>query len=185
VQRTLDGERGALESNLLDVAVAAVARAGEQPLFEALLARFPDEQEPSTKRRYMLALTAFESKGLTERAQELFFEGKVPMQDSASFVAGLLGNRAGQEGFWKKLRECWDLALERTGNAPMLMRRMVEAMGQLKERRQLDEARSFLESHPLEEAKQAIVQTLERLEQDVALFERTHGAVEAWTQEQR
>ena len=52
---------------------------------------------------------------------------------------------------------------------PMLLRRVVEAMGALRERKQLDEAGKLLTSSPVEEAKQATEQTLEKLAQDVAL----------------
>jgi puromycin-sensitive aminopeptidase len=62
----------------------------------------------------------------------------------------------------------------------MLLRRVVEATGQLVERRHLEEAQAFLEAHPVEEARQAIAQTLERLRQDVELRERTQKAIGAW-----
>jgi puromycin-sensitive aminopeptidase len=62
----------------------------------------------------------------------------------------------------------------------MLLRRVVEAMGALVERRHLAEAEAFLAAHPLEEARQAIAQTLERLRQDVELRERTQAAIGRW-----
>ena len=62
----------------------------------------------------------------------------------------------------------------------MLMRRVVEGVGALVERRHLEEAELFLAAHPLEEARQAIAQTLERLRQDVELRERTQGAIGQW-----
>jgi puromycin-sensitive aminopeptidase len=62
----------------------------------------------------------------------------------------------------------------------MLLRRVVEAMGQLVERRHLEEAKAFLDAHPIEEARQAIAQTLERLRQDVELRERTQAAIGDW-----
>ena len=67
-----------------------------------------------------------------------------------------------------------------TGGAPMLLRRVVEAMGNLRERRHLDEARAFLAAHPVTEAQQAAAQTLERLGQDVALRERLTPEVSVW-----
>ena len=69
---------------------------------------------------------------------------------------------------------------EKTAQAPMLLRRVVEALGNLRERRHLDEARAFLEAHPVPEAQQAVAQTLERLAQDVALRERLVPEVSVW-----
>ncbi len=62
----------------------------------------------------------------------------------------------------------------------MLLRRVVEAVGQLPERRHLEEAREFFAAHPLPAARQAIAQTLERMRQDVALWERALPSVAAW-----
>ncbi len=62
----------------------------------------------------------------------------------------------------------------------MLLRRVIEAMGALVERRHLEEAEVFLAAHPIDEARQATAQTLERLRQDVALRERTSGAIAGW-----
>jgi puromycin-sensitive aminopeptidase len=57
---------------------------------------------------------------------------------------------------------------------------VVEAMGSLVERRHLEEAQAFLAAHPIEEARQATAQTLERMRQDVELRERTQRAIGAW-----
>jgi puromycin-sensitive aminopeptidase len=81
---------------------------------------------------------------------------------------------------WARLRSDWEWLHGRLAAAPMLMRRVVEAIGALVERRHLEEAEAFLAAHPLEEARQAIAQTLERLRQDVELRERTQSAIGRW-----
>ena len=57
-------------------------------------------------------------------------------------------------------------------------------MGALRERKQLEEVKALLQAHPVEEAKQAMAQTLERLSQDVALRERTGADVVGWIKRQ-
>jgi len=180
MERVLGGERGALEANLHDAAAVMAARAGDARLFESFLAAWRAEPDPAFKRRYLMSLAAFEEPALWRRAQEMALGETVPLQDSASFVGGLLGNRAAREGFWTALRGRWGELSARIGGAPMLLRRVVEAMGQLPERRHLEEAEAFLAAHPVEPAKQAIAQTLERMRQDVALRERAQGPVAAW-----
>jgi puromycin-sensitive aminopeptidase len=66
----------------------------------------------------------------------------------------------------------------------MLLRRVVESLGSLRERKHLDEARKLLAAHPVEEAKQAMEQTQERLAQDVATRERVMPEVSAWLERQ-
>jgi len=180
VDRVLNGQRTALDPNLVDTAVAVSARDGDADLFDRLRAAFPREADPAVKRRYLLALTAFENPELSSRAEAMALDPAVPLQDFASFVHGLLANRVAREGSWKLLRDRWSAVIEKTAQAPMLLRRVVEALGNLRERRHLDEARAFLEAHPVPEAQQAVAQTLERLAQDVALRERLVPEVSVW-----
>ena len=180
VDRLLNGQRTALDPNLVDTAVAVAARDGEAELFDRLRAAFPREPDPAVKRRYLLALTAFERPPLIGRAQGLLFDAAVPLQDFAAFAQGLLANRVAREGSWMLLRERWSTVLEKTSGAPMLFRRVVEGLGNLRERRHLDEARAFLSANPVPEAQQAVAQTLERLAQDVALRERLVPEVSVW-----
>jgi puromycin-sensitive aminopeptidase len=180
LDRWLAGDRVALEPNLHDPAVAIAARGGDVQRFEVFRALFRKETDPAFRRRWLLALASFEDPALAERGISLFFGDEVPLQDTASFAATLLGNRTAREPFWGRLRRDWERVHARLRAAPMLLRRVVEAVGSLVERRHLDEAQAFLAAHPLEEARQAIAQTLERLRQDVELRERTQRAIGAW-----
>lgn len=181
LDRWLAGDQAALEPNLHDAAVQLAARGGDAARFDAFRARFAKEADPAFRRRFLHALAAFEDPALAARGLALAFEGEaVPLQDLASYVGALLVNRAGREAAWGRLRRDWDALHPRLAGAPMLLRRVVEAMGQLVERRHLDEAAAFLAAHPMEEARQAIAQTLERMRQDVELRERTQPAISGW-----
>jgi puromycin-sensitive aminopeptidase len=180
VARLLEKGPPSLDANLLDVAVAVAARAGDARLFDTLRAAFPAEPDPATKRRYLMSLTAFEEPALSVRARALLLEGGVPMQDVSAYVHGLLANRVARDEAWRLLRERWADVMARTGGAPMLVRRVVEALGNLHTRAHLDAVREFLATHPVSEAQQAVAQTLERLGQDVALRERLLPEVTAW-----
>src|SRR6266542_2164336 len=177
LDRWLSGDRAALEPNLHDTAVTMAARVGDVARFDAFRALFRKETDPAFRRRWLLALASFEDPALAARGIELAFGDEVPLQDSASFAGTLLGNRTAREPFWGRLRSDWEILHGRLHAAPMLLRRVVEAIGALVERRHLEEAEVFLAAHPLEEARQATAQTLERLRQDVALRERTAGVI--------
>ncbi len=180
VGRMLGDGPDALDANLLDGAVGIAARAGDAHLFERLKAAFPTEPDPATKRRYLMALTAFENPALAAQARTLLLEGGVPMQDVSGYVHGLLANREARDEGWRLLQERWGDVLARTGGAPMLLRRVVEALGNLHTEVHLEQVRRFLASHPVPEAQQAVAQTLERLGQDVALRQRLQPEVAAW-----
>ena len=180
LDRWLGGDRAALEPNLHDAAVAMAARDGDAARFERFRALSRQEPDPAYQRRYLVALTAFEDAALAARARELALGDEVPLQDSAFFVAGLLDNRPGRDAAWALLRQRWDGLLARLGGAPMLLRRVVESLGRLPAQRHLEEAEAFLAAHPVAAARQAIAQTLERMRQDVAIWERAAPEVAAW-----
>ena len=108
------------------------------------------------------------------------FGDGVPLQDWASFAAGLLANPAGRAATWARLRAEWPAVTARLANAPMLWRRVVEACGLLTTRAELEEARAFFAVQPIEPVKAAVTQTLERLAEDVELAERSRPALARW-----
>jgi puromycin-sensitive aminopeptidase len=185
VEKMLAGDHSALEPNLLDSAVYMVARAGDSALFDRVLEKMKTDPDPATQRRYLSALTSFEDPALARRGQELFFSDAVKMQDVTIFLGGLLGNRTGRDAWWGEMQRRWKDVVGRTGGAPMLLRRVVEALGALRSRKQLEEAKALLQAHPVNEAQQAMAQTLERLSQDVALRERASPQVSTWLGRQR
>jgi puromycin-sensitive aminopeptidase len=180
LDRVLDGNKTAIEANLHDGAVTACARVGDAAFFERVLAAYRSEKDPAYKRRYLHALTAFEQADLAGRARDLAMSQTVPLQDFASYVVGLLVNPVSRDLFWRALRDEWAKVEEKTSGAPIIFRRVVEALAYLRERRHLEEARRHLEAHPHEAIKQTSAQTLERLAQDVTMRERVAPAMAKW-----
>jgi puromycin-sensitive aminopeptidase len=180
LDRFLGGERGALEPNLHEAAVAVAARDGDEARFAALRRLAREEKDPAMLRRYRMGVALFEAPGLVRQSVEIPFGDEVPLQDLASFAGALLGNRAAATPFWERLRDRWGSFQARLGDAPLMLRRVVEGTGSFTTRRELEEARAFFAAHEVPSARQAISQTLERLSQDVELWERIGPAVGAW-----
>jgi puromycin-sensitive aminopeptidase len=180
LERFLAGEATAIAPDLHPAAVTMAARAGDPSRFERLRSATAAEKDPAYKRRYLIALAAFEDPALAVRATQMALDPEVPLQELSFFLATLLANPAAREATWALVRERWDEVLAKATGAPAILRRIVEAIGVLPERHHLEEARRFLGEHPVESARQAIAQTLERMAQDVALRERLRPAIEAW-----
>jgi len=173
-----------VDPNLLDVVVTAAARTADAAAFEELRRRAREEADPAAKRRYLHALARVEDPALATRAVELSLAADVPMQDFTSFLSVLLSNRATREEAWRLIKTRF-AEVRAKADSPMLLRRLVEALAALPERRHLEEITAFLDAHPIEGAKQATAQTLERLRMDVALRERLLPAVAAWLRARR
>lgn len=169
-------KKRALDPNLIDIATSAAARFGDAKRFEELRHLAQTELDPAGKRRYLHALAMVEHPELTQRAVDLALDAFVPMQDFASYVGVLLSNRATKDAAWTMMRERWD-DVRKKGDSPMILRRLIEALGALVSREHLTQVEKFLAEHPLEPARMAVAQTLERLRMDVALRERMMPAV--------
>jgi len=168
-----------LDPNLLDIVVTAAARGADAARFEDLRRRAREETDPAAKRRYLHALARVEDPGLAARAIELSLGPDVPMQDFTSFLGVLLGNPATREAAWTLVKTRFDEVRAKAAS-PMLQRRLVESLAALPERRHLAEVTDFLALHPIDGAKQATAQTLERLRMDVALRERIVPLIATW-----
>jgi puromycin-sensitive aminopeptidase len=161
----------ALDPNLLDIVVASAARAADEQRFDELRQLAATELDPAAKRRYLHALAMVEEPKLVQRAVDLALDPFVQMQDFASYLGTLLANRAAREAAWKLVQARWE-EVRKKGDSPMILRRLVEALGSLPERRHLEEVERFLARQELSAARQAVAQTLERLRADVALRDR-------------
>ena len=159
--------------------MTAAARGADEARFDELRARARSDADPAAKRRYLHALARVESPALTARAVEMALGPEVPMQDFSSYVGVLLGNRATREAAFRLIGERWTETRAKA-DSPMILRRLVESMATLPERRHLDEVRTFLATHPIDGAKQATAQTLERMQMDADLRDRILGPVGAW-----
>jgi puromycin-sensitive aminopeptidase len=169
----------ALDPNLLDTVVTAAARGADEARFEDLRARARSDADPAAKRRFLHALAKVESPALAARAVELALGADVPMQDFSSYVGVLLSNRATREAAFRLIRDRWSETRAKA-DSPMILRRLVEALAALPERRHLDEVRAFLDAHPIDGARQATAQTLERMQMDADLRDRILTRVGAW-----
>ncbi len=168
-----------LDPNLLDTVVTAAARQADEARFDDLRARARTDADPAAKRRYLHALARVESPALAARAVELALSDDVPMQDFSSYLGVLLGNRATREAAFRLIRDRWTETRAKA-DSPMILRRLVEAMGALPERRHAEEVKAFLATHPIDGAKQAIAQTLERMQMDTDLRDRLLEPVGDW-----
>ena len=180
LDRFLGGDRAALEPNLHEAAVAVAARDGDEARFALLRRLAREEKDPALLRRYRMGVALFEAPGLVRQAVEVPFGDEVPLQDLAGFAGVLLGNRAAAAPFWERLRERWGGFQARLGDAPLMLRRVVEGVGAFTTRKELEEARAFFAANEVPSARQAISQTLERLSQEVELWERVGPSVGAW-----
>ncbi len=181
LEKVFAGDASALDPNLLDLACMAAAHLGGVAEFDRFTRRAVSETDPASKRRAIQALASFEDPQLFLKAANLLLSDVIAMQDAAVYLGALLSNRVAQPASWKWLQERWAEVREKS-QAPMLTRRVVEAMGELVDFRR--EVEAFFDAHAesLAAAPQAMKQTKERLRLDEDVKTRAQPALSAWLQ---
>jgi puromycin-sensitive aminopeptidase len=177
------GSAGTVDPNRLDTVVAAARRLTRR-LRGSPRAHAKPETDPASKRRYLHALARVEEGPLPARAVALALTDDVPMQDFSSYMSVLLSNRTTREAAFSLIRDRWTETRAKA-DSPMILRRLVEALATLPERRHYDAVRTFLDGHPIDGARQAIAQTLERMQMDATLRDRILPRVGAWVVSRR
>ena len=183
-QRHVARSPEAIDPNLLDIVVSAAARGADEKRFAEIQERARTELDPAAKRRFLHALAMVEEPRLVQRAVDLALDPFVQMQDFASYLGTLLANRATRDAAWGLVQSRWE-EVRKKGDSPMILRRLVEALGSLPERRHLEQVEKFLAAHELSPARQAVAQTLERLRADVALRERLQPELASYLRSKR
>jgi len=174
-QRYVKKQPQPVDPNLLDIVVAAAARAADAQRFEELQELARNELDPAAKRRFLHALAMVENPALVQRAVDSPWTPSCRCRTSpATWDAA--ANRATREAAWRLIKTKWD-EVRRKGDSPMILRRLVEALGNLPERRHLEEAEKFLAEHELAPARQAVAQTLERMRATCAARTAAAGAL--------
>ncbi len=178
--RYLDGEKSALAADVHPQALHMAVRVGDGELFDRVKGAFEQEPDPILRRRYLLALAAFEGEAVASRAVALAFDWKVPPQDLGFYMRALLANPGARAEAWAALRRDWKTLQEKVAG-PAILRAVVSGLVHLPTAKQLAEAEALIGKQPPAEAKQISAQTLEKMRQRKTLREKLAGSLKAWS----
>ena len=178
-QRSRDGARGA-RSRRSPAALRSTRRCrdrsspwqrsdGDAALFDALLAASERATSPETRSiRYLYALAEFRDPALIDRALAYSLTSKLRSQDTATFFARFLGDGGGRG----LARGRSSSALDGAGAEDHDLRRRHDVRRRARvvlRRRRADDIAAFFTEHPLPSAARTLTQTLERIDNCVAL----------------
>ncbi len=152
-------------------AIALVASShGDRALYDALLAAAGKAGSPEERYRYLDALTNFREPSLVDRALQYSLSPELRSQDTPGFVGALIRNPDARARAWSFLKEHWaELQPKLTiagGDVGL-----VASLSAFCDARSRDDIKSFFTEHKLPAAARTLEQTLERIDQCIALRE--------------
>jgi puromycin-sensitive aminopeptidase len=174
-------DRRAVEPNLTDSVVSLAARVGDDALYERYRGAVAAAETPQERRRFLLNLGSFRTRGTLERTLAAVLTPEVPTQDVAFMLIRLLGNPFARHDAWRFIQRRWSAIRRRV--PPLMLSRLVDATPALREPRYAREVGAFFRRHPLPEAARALRQALEVFRLNAELRRRTAPGLARWLDE--
>jgi len=168
-----------LEPTLAGAVVQTAAMHGDAALFDALVSAADRTTDPDQHYRYLYALGSFRDPALVDRGLQLALADKLRSQDTAIYLSQFFANPDARERAFAFVSDNWDAL------APKLTifgadTYLVRSMTNFCDPQWRDKVSAFFTQHKLPAAARALDQTLESINNCIALREKQAPSVEAW-----
>ena len=163
----------------LEPTVAGAITRGDDRLFEALAAAADSATSPEEQYRYLYALGGFRDPALIDRGLQRALSPQLRSQDTALYLGQFLTSPAARPRAWAFVKQHW-AALEPKVTISGSDANLVRSLGSFCEAPARDDVAAFFAAHPLPGAARTLTQTLEQINNCIALREKQRPAVAAW-----
>jgi aminopeptidase N len=178
LDRALAGQTP-LDPTLAESVVRVAAEHGDARLLDALLAAARRAASPEEEYRYLFALSAFREPALIDRALQLALTPQIRSQDAPHYLGQFFDNPAARGRAWTFVTTHWtELAPKITIAGGDV--RLVSSAGAFCDAASRDAVAAFFATHPLAGAARTLEQTIERIDNCVALRETQTPVLAAW-----
>jgi aminopeptidase N len=170
-----------VDPSLRDTVVKLAAFFGDASLYDRFAARTHEMKNPEEYYRYLFALPAFRDPPLVSRTLQMAVTPDVRSQDMAEFLALSLSSTdpVVHRAAWEYVKTHWS---EVHGKLTMSSGGIVvRASGfGVCDQAGRDEITTFFRDHPVVSSERALKQTVERIDNCMALRQRQEGNLSAW-----
>ncbi len=168
-----------LDATLSRSIIAVAAARGDRALFDALLAASEGATSPDERYRYLYALAEFRDPALIDRALEYSLTSKLRSQDTSAYFARFFASEGARPRAWAFLKQHWaELEPKLTifgGDTTV-----TGALSSFCDAAARDDIKAFFAQHPLPAAARTLNQTIERINNCVALRSAQTPVVTSW-----
>jgi len=168
-----------LDPTLAGAIVNVAASHGDEKLYDELAAAADRAASPDEHYRYLYALTDFEQPALIDRSLDYALSPKLRSQDTALFLASLLGHPAARARTWAFTKAHWE-ALAPKITIALGDVNFVSGLGAFCDAGARDDIQSFFAARTLPAATRTLKQTVERIDNCTGLRERQRATVAGW-----
>ena len=170
-------DRSTVSPEIASYVLSLAARTGDAALYDEFLAASRQATSPQDKRRFLFALAAFEDPVLTRRTIDLALS-EVRSQDAPGLIGAVFANPDAIETAWTYLQSRWPDVMKKV--PPTSMRRVIGGTSGFCSAEKRDEVRDFLKEHSTAYADRTVTQTIERINDCIALREGQQKNLANW-----
>jgi aminopeptidase N len=173
-----------LDPTLATTITRIAAAHGDARLFDALAGAAERAKSPQDHYRYLNALSDFTDPALTDRALRMALSPEMRNQDAAAYLAQFLGDPGVNARAWAFLKANW------TALAPKITifggdTNIVGALGSFCDAAARTDIEAFFAAHKLPSAARGLQQSLETINNCIALKQRQEPVLTTWLQRSR
>ncbi|MFZ6005087.1 MAG: M1 family metallopeptidase [Actinomycetota bacterium] len=159
-----------VEANVAAAVVRASAVRADQALLDEIIEGFRSGATPQEEQRYLYALAEVRDPDLMEQVLALALTSEVRTQNAPFLIGACVANRDNGAIAWRVVHEHWDEMNERFPSNSIV--RMLQGIRAISDPALAADVEAFLSEHPVPQAKQTLLQHLERMRVTVALADR-------------
>ncbi len=163
-------DASSIDANVAAAAVRATASRADQAALDAIIDGFRNATTPQEELRYLYALADVRDPSLMEQVLELALTPEVRTQNAPFLISACIANRDNGGLAWRVVHQRWDEMNERFPSNSIV--RMLHGIRAVTDPALATDIEGFLSEHPVPQAKQTLLQHLERMRVTVALCER-------------
>jgi aminopeptidase N/puromycin-sensitive aminopeptidase len=168
-----------IEATAAKAVTSVAARHGDQALWTQLLNASQRANSPTERYRYLYALGAFEDPALIDRGLNFALTPELRSQDTPTFLGNFLSNPVARPRAWAFIKQHWN-ELEPKTTISGGDTGLVGALAAFCDARSRDDIKDFFKTHKLPAASRALDQTIERINNCIAMKEKGTPAVATW-----
>jgi aminopeptidase N len=169
-----------LPATLAATVLRVAATGGDRALYDQYLARIGTvSAQPEEYYRFLNSLPSFKDTELSKRTLEYALSPAVRTQDTGTLVGTMMQHPWSQEMTWEFVQTNWQTIVKTLGEFQGIPS-IVESLSAFCSASRAREVRAFFEKNPIPSSQRAVQQSVERIENCVALKERQAKPLSAW-----
>jgi|HubBroStandDraft_6_1064221.scaffolds.fasta_scaffold00303_3 aminopeptidase N len=169
-------------SDLATAAFGLAASNGGPDVYDKIMTAMKGSKTPEQYYLYFYTLPSFSDSHLLQRTLDFAISPDVRSQDSLGLIGNVMGNPDGQKLAWDFVRSHWEEVVKAGG--PFASAQLQGNVGVFCDSAMKDQVQEFFSAHPSSAAERTLRQSVERINNCIAMKTQQSGQLASWLQGQ-